>query len=935
VESQVPSVLNPYRDTALEYYRAKFFGPLPIPYKKKDPVPVDTNKIVSKYPTIEKIEEWRALGQRNICVRLAGVDKEHELMGIDVDDYLKGAKKKEGADQLFRLENKLGQLPTTWISSARTDGKSGIRYFRVPRGLQFRGKVSKDIEVIRKGHRYAMVWPSLHPDGGTYWWFPPGVAPDKEGKAQWDGKLPNAREFPLLPDPWIDYLTNDRMLAPDDEVIDIDSSVQEIYDWATDTFHGNDENPPCYRMRQKLDLHLKKLETTATFHDLLTNAHWNIVKLSFEGHVGWNEAINEYEAAWLAALIKRDGGTTDRDLPTSHKEIFRSRVQALRKIKGDSDKRLADGMAAVDACCQVTGACSASAQGLSVQFNVDGSTTGDGSDTSRDDTSEPPGEFDDIPKGPTGPIEDFELNDDGNALHFYKYFTNLNTGPSFHWVEGYGWIIWHAGINGISEPRWERDEDGTGQIRRMWQEIKKRQIAHAETLQIAFYTNLAAANQTGNVTASGNPIPGSSLAMDKAVMVKMTDWAERSGNVRQVDHMLQALKHLPGVSVDINKLNSNRLLLGVSNGVVELDRHEVRLRPATQSDLITMNTGVPWEKPSNHAMNLWQEYLDLFLPDKELQHAVKIIMGHSLIGGNPEKKFFVFLGAPNTGKSTMLSGVIAALGDYAQTVNETAFQASRFNEVLATALDKRIITCSEFSPEVKLSSAMIKRMTGNDEITQSIKFSNAVKTGSPQFVPFLATNSMPKIDEADAALELRMRTIPFDVVVDTPKTEQQNVIETVCRVAILNWMIEGFIEYRQIGTLPSTQSITEATRKSFLGLDDVGLFLEEHVKFQTSPETYVSRRAMYERFELWQNENRTNYSDKMSMSKFTRILKSKGYKTRDSKFRVNGDLDYWWIGVKFEKMKSNVISISMNVEGQGKAVPEISGTATHSDEPSK
>ena len=363
MESQVPSVLNPYRDTALEYRKAGFFGPLPIPYKEKHPVPTDYNKRVSKYPTVEKIEEWREGPRKNICVRLAGVDKEHEMVGIDVDDYLKGDKKKEGWDQLLRLENRLGSLPDTWISSARTDGKSGIRYFRVPRGLAFRGKVDKDIEVIRKGHRYAMVWPSIHTDGGTYWWFPPGTIPDKEGKSIWDGQLPDAKSFPLLPDEWIDFLTQDRMLASDDEIIDVDSSVQEIFVWATDTFHGTDESPPCFRLRQKLDLHLKKLETTATFHDLLTNAHWNIVKLSFEGHIGWNEAINEYEAAFCEALSKRGGGTTDRDLPTLHKEIFRSRVQALRKIKGDSDKRIADGMAAIDACCQVTGGCSANPQG--------------------------------------------------------------------------------------------------------------------------------------------------------------------------------------------------------------------------------------------------------------------------------------------------------------------------------------------------------------------------------------------------------------------------------------------------------------------------------------------------------------------------------------------------------------------------------------------
>lgn len=925
MESQVPAVLNPYRDTAFKYWEAGFYGPLPIPYKEKHPVPTDYNKRVSKYPSKEKIKEWAEGPRKNICVRLAGVTHDEEMIGIDVDNYLKGDKRKLGGDQLLRLENKLGVLPETWTSSARTDGISGIRYFRVPRGLAFRGKVDKDIEVIRKGHRYAMVWPSVHPDGGTYWWFPPGVAPDKIGRESWDGKIPNAKEFPLLPDAWIDYLTNNRVLASDDEIIDVDSSWREVEDWATDTFHGTDESPPCDRMRQKLNLHLKKLETTATFHDLLTNAHWNILRLAFEGHVGWNEAINEYESAFCEAVAKRGGGTTDRDLPTLHKEIFRSRMQALRKVKGDSDKRVADGVAAVDPCCARTGACNASV--LSIpglggdgNANVAGASTGD--DSSRDSTGEPPGEFDDVPKGPTGPIEDFELNDDGNALHFYKYFSNINSGPSFHWVEGYGWIIWHDVIGNSSLSRWSIDEDGTGQIRRMWQEIKKRQVNYAEQLEIAFYTNLAAANQTGNVTASGNPIPGTQLAMEKAQMIKMKDWAERSGNVKQAENALKALKSLPGVTVDINELNSNRLLLGVKNGVVELDRGEVRLRPALQSDFITMNTHVPWEKPSQYSQNLWQEYLDLFLPEKELQQAVKIIMGHSLIGGNPEKKFFVLIGDPNTGKSTMLSGIISALGDYAQTVNESAFQSSRFNEVLANALNKRIIACSEFSADVKLSSAMIKRITGNDEITQSIKFSNAILTGSPQFIPFLATNTMPGIDGADAALRLRMRSIPFKVAVETPKTEQQNVIETVCKTAILNWMIEGFIEYRELGSLPEVQSITEATDETFSELDEIGTFLRECVKNQTSPQGYISRSSMYEKFCMWYQENHGQHFHKPSKTKFTRDLKAKGLKTRDIRFRVNGELDHWWMGVRFEKSRSNVISIAKNVSLQSETNSE-------------
>ena len=60
---------------------------------------------------------------------------EYEVIGIDVDHYISGGKEKFGGDQLKELEAKLGPLPPTWISSSRSDGISGIRFFVVPKGI--------------------------------------------------------------------------------------------------------------------------------------------------------------------------------------------------------------------------------------------------------------------------------------------------------------------------------------------------------------------------------------------------------------------------------------------------------------------------------------------------------------------------------------------------------------------------------------------------------------------------------------------------------------------------------------------------------------------------------------------------------------------------------------------------------------------------------
>ena len=125
------------------------------------------------------------------------------VLGLDVDAY----PGKRGGDVLAELTAAYGPLPATWITTARTDGVSGIRLYRVPshidgHEINWPGEAGKHIELIQRGHRYAVVWPSINPEAGGAeyrwsWQF------EYEGDWSDDMLVPRVDALPWLPEPWV------------------------------------------------------------------------------------------------------------------------------------------------------------------------------------------------------------------------------------------------------------------------------------------------------------------------------------------------------------------------------------------------------------------------------------------------------------------------------------------------------------------------------------------------------------------------------------------------------------------------------------------------------------------------------------------------------------------------------------------------------------
>ncbi len=194
-----------------QHYRSRLWtGVLPLPPRQKTPPPGGYTGRGGKTPTDEQIAAWSAKhADGNLALRMPS-----DIIGIDVDAYEYEFKDQDGVlrqgvktgDQtLWALEAELGPLPATWRSSARGDGPSGIRWFRVPPGLLWHD-VGLHTELIWWGHRYAIVWPSVHPDTGQPYLWIDETTP--EGQAAWWGPhIPKVTDPADLPESWVQHLS--------------------------------------------------------------------------------------------------------------------------------------------------------------------------------------------------------------------------------------------------------------------------------------------------------------------------------------------------------------------------------------------------------------------------------------------------------------------------------------------------------------------------------------------------------------------------------------------------------------------------------------------------------------------------------------------------------------------------------------------------------
>ena len=304
-DDQLAPPAGPFAAAALEYWRRGWLPLVLDPARKAPPPSGYTGR--HPVPSRADVQTWLDFrGDGNVALRMPPT-----VVGIDVDDY----DDKHGAETLDQCEARWGPLPATWRTTSRTDGRSAIRYYRLPEPIELAGKLpGGDVEIIQHHHRYAVAPPSLHPEGRTYATLDPdGAAVDF---------LPPVQQLPALPPRWVDELA---ALATSSPVDKADADHAQVEAWKAALRQGTD---PCDKVTAKLQDTLAAMRDGSR-HDAMVAGTMGLMSLGAWGHGGAYEALRDLRTAFVDAVTTdtTGGRRTERE---AQAEWDRAVVGAVR-----------------------------------------------------------------------------------------------------------------------------------------------------------------------------------------------------------------------------------------------------------------------------------------------------------------------------------------------------------------------------------------------------------------------------------------------------------------------------------------------------------------------------------------------------------------------------------------------------------------------------
>ena len=215
------------------------------------------------------------------------------------------------------------------------------------------------------------------------------------------------------------------------------------------------------------------------------------------------------------------------------------------------------------------------------------------------------------------------------------------------------------------------------------------------------------------------------------------------------------------------ELDADLRYLGCENGVVDL--HTGTQLPAAQArgKLVTRSTGVFYNSQARHPA---VDKLTAHLSDEHREWLLSAL-GYAL-RGYPNRTLHLLIGPPGGGKSTLLTAVRLALGQYADALAEGALTQRNVNSATAGLSPEmepftrcRIVIDSDLETSATLSTGRLKKLAGGDEMKWRglhSGFGNTKRVSATMFIS-LNADQVPSLT-MDSGLYERLRPLPYPAV---------------------------------------------------------------------------------------------------------------------------------------------------------------------------
>ena len=840
-------MLPVYSSAARLYAQAGWTAVLPVPTEGKWPPPTGYTGDAGIDTTPEQIEQWAGNGYGGHSIALRMPDG---VIGIDVDQYMKGGRQKIGALTLAQCIERCGPLPPTWSSTARGDGPSRIYFYRVPSG-RWRSVIQPDVEVIQRHHRYAVVWPSINDEAGGAgyrWYFP-------DGSLVPEGRVPAPAELTeLTPEAygaWLQFLLEGASDAGP-------AAAEHGAGWELLGNINQDHRDPCAEMNDALDK-IEALEGLdfGTRHDAVRDRVYHAVMLAAHGHAGFGTVAAELATRWDALTAGENRSEEFQRMLTTGAR------KAVTAIGGTVPLP-------VDPCAAAGGSRWA---GVSPMVPVD---------------SRP------------RPADNRSTSEDGEPSQGEPLRLELPPRPADpSWTMVIGSGAFDPGVE-LDQPMGDAMLYRTYPMTRRATDTRNAWLlrgAEQWTLEGDLSRRIVA--ECAHLMPQGDPNPPGpgEPASEGFRLFKRRNRMLTNAGAGGVAGMIRALtdggRH--PAAVKLSDLDKDPEILWA--GGVAWNLRESRAQPvwAPHIDPNTPHLSAAGVYPALVPTPGWDRFIAAIWPDPEVRAWCLRVLSIAATG-YPDAALPILYGDGGTGKTSLITLLMEVLGSYAHAADHRLLGAGDTHASIVFALmGKRLSFIDEAMREGTRNAERLKQLTGGGQLTGNAMNQNPV-TFNPTHTLVLTSNLPPTVH--DAALRRRIRLLPCDgdpaevraarqALTASWGHEAPGVLATIMAEAA-GWLANPDSALMSAAPLAVRSALDELVTEQ----DVVGTWLAEHVV----PNDHGTRsRPLYVGFRNWCRDGGVRDSAIPTEKAWAAALTEAGYPAiprRDGNYRplvVRGD----------------------------------------------
>lgn len=514
------------------------------------------------------------------------------------------------------------------------------------------------------------------------------------------------------------------------------------------------------------------------------------------------------------------------------------------------------------------------------------------------------------------------MNDFGNGQRFALHF-----GEDAMFVPRVGWFSWSGKF-------WEKDPDQLNMRAKaqklsdlILQEIPVLELPKWERDLLAREGDIKARLREIEAQAPGDRSPDDDAAMAKAradlaqigrIKTRLEKkqeqhkrFAQTTGNSGRINNAL--IEASVALAVPLEALDAGPLDINTEAGVLKFSvcggegfsrTAEVTFAGHSRDQLLTKI--MPVEYTPDAKAPLFDKFLARIQPDREMREFLQRWFGLAMTALTGDQKIAFFYGSGANGKSVLVDLMARLFGNYAATARIESLTGnnrrggSDATPDLVPLIGARFVRTSEPDEGQRLQEGLIKELTGGETILVRALHSDFVEV-RPQFKLTISGNHKPEIRGSDDGIWRRVMLVPFDIQI--PEDERDPDLGDKLwqeRAGILNWLIDGLIDYLERGLAPPDH-VLSATQEYREESDPLGTFLTDCCIVTGLADDSVTSKDLCEAFNYYLLERGENQWKLGTISRQMKVRASRWKHPRSgASFAAHKASIMMYLGIRLE-----------------------------------